>query len=108
MVVGLAREKFEREAGGLRPRSMSRFVGRREGDDRIEPLTLQSFAVELSLTAGRREVTLGEGKKGRGVFCRPALGLDGRGARLRTVRRGEIQADAMLALQPIAGDSSEP
>ena len=67
MVVGLAGEKFERKASGFRSRSMARFVGRGEGDDRIEPLTLQSFAVELGFTAGRREVAFGKGEKGRGI-----------------------------------------
>jgi hypothetical protein len=62
MVVRLAGEKFEREAG-FRARSMSRFVRRSEGDDRIKPLTLQSFAVELGFAAGRREVSLGKGEK---------------------------------------------
>src|ERR1700686_4397462 len=114
MVVRLAGEKFEREAGGFRVRSMSRFVGRREGDDRIKPLTLQSFAVELGFAARSREVALGEGEKWGEIFGRASLGLDGGDARPPTARpyvvRGafEIQTDKMLAFQPITGNPLEP
>ena len=73
MVVRLAGEKFEREAG-FRARSMSRFVRRSEGDDGIKPLTLQSFAVELGFAAWRREVALGEGEEGVGILRRALLG----------------------------------
>src|SRR5450759_5738694 len=122
MVVRLAGEKFEREAGGFR--SVARFVRRSEGDDRIEPLTLQSFAVELGFTAGRGEVALGEGEEGCRAFCRAHpprqanTGLDGgpgslgwtAGGGRRYVVRGafEIQADARLAFQPLTGNPFEP
>src|ERR1700674_334417 len=62
MVVGLGGEKFKREAR-FRASSMSRFVRRSEGDDRIKSLTLERLAVELGFAAGRREVALGEGEK---------------------------------------------
>src|ERR1700747_976925 len=103
MVVRLACEKLEREAR-FRASSISRFVRRSEGDERIKPLALQSLAVELSFAAGGREVAFREGKKGGCGSRRAAVGLDGRGARPHTVLGGEIQADKMLAFQPIAGN----
>src|SRR5260370_19755712 len=51
MVVRLAGEKFERETGGLRSRSMARFSGRREGAERSEGLALQRFTVERVFAA---------------------------------------------------------
>src|ERR1700688_3167567 len=105
MVVGLAGEKLEREAG-FRARSMARFVRRSEGDDRIKPLTLQRFAVELGFAAGRREVALGEGKKGIGGGIMNHVGTD---ALVRPAERGsarvflalEIQPDKMIAFQSL-------
>src|SRR5260370_33475841 len=76
MVVRLAGEKFKREAGGFRSRSMARFAGRSEGDDRIKPLTLQTFAVEVSFAAGGGEVGLGEGEKGIGGRSTNHVGTD--------------------------------
>src|SRR5260370_24465731 len=60
MVVRLAGEKFERETGGFRSRSMARFSGRRECDDRIAALTLKRFAVELGFSAGCPSLAKGE------------------------------------------------
>src|SRR5208282_6446340 len=109
MVVGLAGEKFERKAGGFRSRAIPRFVGRSEGDDGIEPPPLQSFAVKLGFTAGRREIALGEGEEWGVALCRAALGWTAEGGRPYVVRGAfEVQADAMLALQPLAGDPLEP
>src|ERR1017187_3106037 len=106
MVVGLAGQQFERKSRGSRSRSMSRFFWRSEGHDRIDALTLESFAVELGFTAGRGEVACCEGEKGH---CgRAALGLDGRDARPHTVRGGKIQADAMLIFQTVARYPVEP
>src|SRR5260370_2771056 len=108
MVVRLAGEKFERETGGFRSRSMARFSGRREGDDRIEPLTLQSFAVELGFAAGCREVAMGEGQEWGCCFWRAVLGWTDECVRPYLVRCAfEIQADAMLAFQPVSRDPFE-
>src|ERR1700694_2283363 len=98
MVVGLAGEKFEWEAG-FRASSVARFAGRSEGDDRIKPLTLESFAVELGLAARRREVALGEGEKWSEIFGRALLGWTDECVRPYVVRAAfEIQPDKMLAL----------
>src|ERR1700732_2460066 len=97
MVVRLAGEKLEREAG-FRSRSMSRFVRRSEGDDGIKPLTLQSFAVELSFAARRREVALGKWEEGGEMFRRALLGWTDECVRPYVVRAVfEIQTDKMLA-----------
>src|SRR5271170_3618289 len=121
MVVRLARQEFEREAGALRSRSMAGFVGWSVSDDRVEPLPLQGFAVELSLPAGRREIALSERKKwllvlgGASVHrCDRWLVIkDGfsRRGRLQCARRIlplEVQAYAVLALQSIARNPLEP
>src|ERR1700716_4091138 len=108
MVVRLAGEKFEREAG-FRPRSMARFVGRSEGDDGIKPLTLQSFAVELGFAARRGEVALGKWEEGGEIFRRALLGWTDECVRPYVVRAGfEIQTDKVLAFQSIAGNPLQP
>src|SRR6202047_3477429 len=109
MVIRLAGEKFKREAGRFRARSMSRFVRRSEGDDRINSLTLQSLAVELSFTAGRREVAFREGEKGVGILRRALLGGTDECVRPYVVCAAfEIQTDKMLAFQSITSNSSKP
>src|ERR1700731_4840050 len=108
MVVRFTGEKLERESG-FRSRSMARFVRRSEGDDRIKPLTLQSFAVELSFTARRSEVALCEGKKGSGILCRTLLGWTDECVRPYVVCAAfEIQPDKMLAFQPITRNPLQP
>src|ERR1700694_4603455 len=104
MVVRLAGEKFEREAG-FRPRSMARFVRRSEATDRTQSLTLQSLAVELGFAARRREVALGKGEEGGEIFRRALLGWTDECVRPYVVRAVfEIQTDKVLAFQPIAGN----
>src|SRR6266852_4707069 len=103
MVVRFAGEKFKRETG-FRAGSMPRFVRRSEGDDRIKPLTLERLAVELGFAARRWEVAFREGKKGVGILRRALLGWTDECVRPYVVRAAfEIQADKMLAFQPIAG-----
>src|SRR5271170_6692167 len=108
MVVGLARQEFEREAGGFRSRSMAGFVGRSEGDDRIDPLALQSLAVELGFTAGRREIAMGEREVWGGILRLAVLGwTDECVGPYVVLGVFKIQADAMFLLQAIAGDPLE-
>src|SRR5208283_6121084 len=108
MVIGLARQKFEREAGGFRSRSVARFVGRSEGDDRIEPLSLQSLAVELGFTAGRREIAMGEREVWGSILCLAVLGWTDECVRPYVILGVfEIQADAMFLLQAIARNPLE-
>src|SRR5260370_22944828 len=108
MIVRFAGEKFEREAG-FRSRSMSRFVRRSEGDDRIKSLTLERLAVELGFAAGRREVALGEGEKGVGGGITNCMRTDAlvRLAKRRSARiflAFKIQSDKMLAFQSITAN----
>jgi len=101
MVVRLPGEKFEREASGFRSRSVARFVGRSEGDDRVKPLSLQSFTEELSFAAGRRKLALREGEerfdRGTAHVGTDALVRPAERSSARSIIASEIQPDAVLA-----------
>src|SRR5260221_8898242 len=112
MVVGLAGEKFEREAG-FRSRSMARFVRRSEGDNRIKTLTLKSLAVKRSFAVARRKVALGKGEEWVGGGITNGVGTDAlvrpaEYSSARIVVAFKIQTDKMLAFQAIARNSLQP
>src|ERR1700738_3498671 len=92
---------------------MSRFLGRSACDYRIKARALQSFAVELSFAARRREVAFCEGEKGAGRSITNHVGTD---AFVRPAERSsarifvafKIQTDEVLALPSTAGDPPAP
>src|SRR5208282_4840550 len=96
MIVRLAGEELQREARSFRCRSMSRFLGGSEGDNRIESLTLQRLAVEFGFAAGRGKVAFREREERRDGCCRALLGWTDECVRPYVVR-GEVQADVRVA-----------